>query len=257
MSNMTEAAEPQDWTSDDDAVLAALVARHRAASGGLMRAVGYLGGRAENMLDRLPQPVRTRVNEITESALRTAYATARMVGQSGLPDPGPWANTAAVTVAGAAGGAGGLPTALLELPVTIATMFGAIQRVAARHGFHPDDPDTRLACLSVFASGGPLDADDGSDSSFLASRVMITGATLQAVIATVVPRFGLLLGQKLAAQSMPVLGAFAGAGVNLAFIRYFEAMAEVRFGLARLSADRGRERVTAEFRRLAKTIPTA
>ena len=49
----------------------------------------------------------------------------------------------------------------------------------------------------------------------------ITGATLNRVIATVAPRFATVLGEKLAAQAVPLLGSVAGAGINYAFVRYY------------------------------------
>ncbi|MEZ5911609.1 MAG: EcsC family protein [Paracoccaceae bacterium] len=50
---------------------------------------------------------------------------------------------------GAAGGAGGLASALAELPVTVTMIFRAIQKVAAEHGFDPGAEDVRLECLGV------------------------------------------------------------------------------------------------------------
>lgn len=251
MPDVIPTAHEAAWTPENDAAVGALVARHRAASGGLMRAVIFFGRKAENFLDGLPDDWKSQIDRATSEALHSAYGAANSISRIGLPDPGSWANSAAVTVSGAVGGFAGLASAIVELPFAVTTMFGSIQRIAASHGFNPEDEATRLECLLVFGSGGPLEDDNGIDTSFLASRVALSGAGVHAVIATVAPRFAMVLGQKLAAQSVPVLGALAGAGVNLAFIRYFEAMAEVRFGLARLSAERGRERVTAEFRRLA------
>ena len=46
-----------------------------------------------------------------------------------------------------------------------------------------------------------------------------------------------MLGQKLAAQTVPVLGAVAGASVNYVFTRYYQQIAHVHFGLRRLAID--------------------
>jgi hypothetical protein len=39
------------------------------------------------------------------------------------------------------------------------------------------------------------------------------------------------LGQKLAAQTVPVLGAATGAGTNYTFVTYYTEIAHVHFGL--------------------------
>jgi hypothetical protein len=229
--------------------LAALAARHRDAAGLVMRAVNLVGGLAENRLERLPDPVKEMIEAATLRGLRLAYAAA---AYPAAPRTGRWANRVAVVCSGAAGGAGGLATAVVELPFTVATMFAALQRVAAAHGFDPADPAVRLECLQVFASGGPLADDDGVNTSFLASRVAVTGQTVHAALRAVVPRFAAALGQKLAAQTAPILGAAAGAGINLAFIRYYEEMAHVRFGLMRAAREVGEARARDLFARAVR-----
>jgi uncharacterized protein (DUF697 family) len=50
-----------------------------------------------------------------------------------------------------------------------------------------------------------------------------------------------VLGQKLAAQTVPVLGAAAGAATNYAYTRYYQDMAHVHFGLRRLAIEADRD----------------
>ena len=57
---------------------------------------------------------------------------------------------------GAAGGFGGLPTALAELPVTTAVLLRAIQGAAAAEGFDPASESVRFDCVEVFSAAGPL-----------------------------------------------------------------------------------------------------
>jgi len=59
-----------------------------------------------------------------------------------------------------------------------------------------------------------------------------------------------VLGQKLAAQSVPVLGAAAGAATNYAYTSYYQQMAHVHFGLRRLAIEAGRDHaeLIGEFR---------
>ncbi len=229
--------------------LEALAARHKAASGVGMQLMGFVGGNAENLLERLPDRIKDRLEGATRSALETAF-TAAARSRGVLSDRPDWLNTVLTTAMGAAGGAGGLATSLAELPVTTTVLLRAIQGIAAEHGFDPADEETRIDCIRVLAAAGPMASDDGADLGFLAARVTITGPGLRSVIARVAPRLSLVMGQKLAAQATPLLGAVAGAAVNYAFTSYYQEMARVQFGLRRLAEDRGlpREALTEALR---------
>ncbi|MHA7875747.1 EcsC family protein [Roseivivax sp.] len=237
---------PADLSADLDA----LARRHRCAGGVGLQLLNILGSQAENLIERLPDRVKDRLEGATERALETALQAAAR-SRTHLPDQQGWLNTALTTAMGAAGGAGGLPTALAELPVTTTVLLRAIQGIAAEHGFDPDAPEIRKECLLVFGSAGPLEADDGADMAFLSARVTLTGATVHGIIVRVAPRLATVLGQKLAAQTVPVLGAAAGAATNYAYTSYYQEMAHVHFGLKALSERSGRDRaeLVGELRR--------
>ncbi|MCE0503795.1 EcsC family protein [Roseivivax sp. GX 12232] len=237
---------PADLSADLDA----LARRHRRAGGVGLQLLNILGSLAENLIERLPDRVKDRLEGATERALETALQAAAR-SRTHLPDQQGWLNTALTTAMGAAGGAGGLPTALAELPVTTTVLLRAIQGIATEHGFDPDAPEIRKECLLVFGSAGPLEADDGADMAFLSARVTLTGATVHGIIARVAPRLATVLGQKLAAQTVPVLGAAAGAATNYAYTSYYQEMAHVHFGLKALSERSGRDRaeLVGELRR--------
>lgn len=220
--------------------LDALARRHRGASGPVMQVLGFLGGSAEGLVNRLPAGVRSGLEGATERALDTAMAAARR-SRGVVADRPDWVNTALATAMGAAGGFGGLPGALAELPFTVTMLLRAIQGIAAEHGFDPASDEVRLECLRVFASAGPLARDDGTDMGFFTAKVTITGTGLSGLIARVAPRLSVVLGEKLAAQTAPVLGAVAGAAVNYAFTSYYQEIARVHFGLKRLARDSGED----------------
>ncbi|MCT4370859.1 EcsC family protein [Yangia mangrovi] len=224
-----------------DAEIAALARRHRAAGGVGLQVLNIIGGKAENLLERLPDRVKERLEGTTAKALELALKAASG-SRRAVPDQKGWLNTALATAMGAAGGAGGLPTAMAELPVTVTVLLRAIQGIAAEYGFDPEMPEIKRECLSVFASAGPLEADDGAELGFLATRVTLTGATVHGLIGKVAPRLATAMGQKLAAQTVPVLGAAAGAATNYAYTSYYQQMAHVHFGLLRLSEQTGRPR---------------
>lgn len=232
-----------------------LAKRYRTASGPVMAAVNMVGSRIERQAGHLPDGVRQRVETVVEGALHRAYRLAGRTLGEGAETAEPEHRTAAV-LTGAVGGLGGLPSALAELPVTVTLIFRAIQKIAASYGYDPRDEAVRLECLQVFGAGSPLAEDDGVNSSFLGARVAITGPALNRVIAAVVPRLSIVLGEKLAAQAVPILGAVAGAGINYAFLNYYQQMAHVRFGLRRLE-DQGHQRLAliTAFRQAAAKPP--
>lgn len=243
-------------TPDREAVLDALAARYRAANGVGMQVLAVIGGQAENVLKRLPDPVSDQLDNLTFKALETSFNVAAR-SRAALPDQSDWLNTVVTMGTGAAGGLAGLPSAVAELPVTTTVILRAVQGIAAEHGFDLDEETTRLDCLQVFAAAGPLASDDGIDTSFLSMRLGLTGATLQGLISRVAPRLAAVLGQKLAAQTVPILGAVSGAAINYAFTSYYQDMARVTFGLRLLADELNEERtsVIAEFRRRVEGPP--
>ena len=242
-----------------EAELGSLAVRYRAASHNGIEVLNLIGAQADNLLDRLPPKVRSGLGDATAAALTHAMTAAHSSRQV-VGDQNAWVNTAVSSVLGAAGGVGGLPTALAELPVTTTLLLRAIQGVAVEHGFDASEENVQFDCIQVFSSAGPLAGDDGADIAFLSTRMMVTGATLQGLIARIAPRLAIVLGQKLAAQAVPILGAVAGAATNYAYTRYYQEIAHVHFGLRKLAidADRPLAELTAELARLMEApLPRA
>lgn len=240
---------PSQIKPDREAVLDALAARYRGANGIGMQVLALAGGQAENMLKRLPKSVSDQLDGLTRAALEASFDVAAR-SRVAFPDQRDWLNTVVAMGTGAAGGLGGLPSAVAELPVTTTVILRAVQGIAAEHGYDPSEDATRMDCLQVFAAAGPLASDDGMDTSFLSMRLGLTGATLQGLLVRVSPRLAAVLGQKLAAQTVPILGAVAGAGINYAFTSYYQDIARVNFGLRLLGEGLGedRESLIEDFR---------
>lgn len=239
----------QELPPEIAAELDRLARRFRQADGVGMQVLSMLGGQAEDLLGRLPMSVREGLDRATKRALEVAFDAA-FHSRGRIADRPDWLNTAATTAMGAVGGAGGLPTALAELPVTTTVLLRAIQGIASDLGFDVEDPVVRAQCLQIFAAAGPLARDDGTDLAFLSVRATLTGPAIHGIIARIAPRFGAVLGQKLAAQAVPVIGAAAGAATNYAFTSYYQEMARVYFGLRALARQNGTEveMLVREFR---------
>lgn len=233
----------------------ALALRQRKANGLLMRVINFAGGQVEDGLKLLPKGTRSQIEAAARSALTQSYEMASRsrgagwgaIGRSLSSDK---AHKVLGTISGALGGLGGLPTALAELPVATTVIFRAVQGVAEQYGEDPISAETRIECLRVFGSGGPGEQDDGVDTSFFGARLSLTGPALHGLIGKIAPRFATILGQKLASQAVPVIGAAAGAGTNYAFIDYYVEMAHVHFGLRQAVRTYGEDKVLAHFHKV-------
>ncbi len=73
-----------------------------------------------------------------------------------------------------------------------------------------------------------------------------------AFITLVASRFGLVVRQKIAAQSIPVVGALGGAAINYAFINHFQSVAQVRFTIRRLERKHGKDILCAAFEQIRR-----
>jgi hypothetical protein len=238
---------PAPLTDEARADIAALARRQRRAGGVLMKGILFVGGQVEDGMKFLPAPLRSQIEGAARNALRHSYDLAAKSRGEGVAAriAGDRVHKIMATLSGALGGLGGLATALAELPVATTVIFRAVQGVAAAH------EETRLECLRVFGSGGPQETDEGIDTSFVGARLSLSGAAVQKLIARVAPHFAAVMSQKLASQTIPVLGAAAGAGTNYAFMAYYVEMAHVHFGLHRLIRQHGEEAVLGLFHKIA------
>ena len=236
---------PSLLTPDPGPEISRLAARQLKANGPLIRLLNKFGGKIEDQMEHLPVGLRRQIERITTEALTRAVTVAGHGRHA--PDFGPRAAPALAALTGAIGGAGGIVTALAERPVTVTVILHTILRAAEAEGFDTGLPEVRAEALRVLMSGGPLAEDDGINTSFIGARMTLTGPALHSLLAKIVPGFATVLGQKLAAQSVPVLGALSGAGLNAAFLTHYRELAHIRFGLLRLTVLHGAEPVRAAF----------
>lgn len=244
--------EPPDEMLREVAALAAVA---RRANGPAFRALVALGSKAEAWMAGLPLPARQAIDQAARQLLSRLYQGAGRA-RANLPSAGPWGHGLTAAASGAAGGAMGLGTALVEMPAAVMVMFSAMQAAAEEAGFDPSSGEVRLICLDIFGSGAPGPGDDGVNSTFLGARLALNTASLQAVLSRILPAFSLMLGKTVASKALPVLGAVAGAGVNYAFTTYYQDVARVRFGVLKLERKFGREAVHHAFRaEFARKLP--
>ena len=235
---------------DLDSEILALAKALRRANGPLMSVINRIGGGLEAQMAVIPPKLRAEVERVTVSALLAAHGAAG-IGEK-LPGSGKRGTFLAAMATGAAGGSGGIMTSIAELPVTITVILHAIRAEALAAGFDPTEPGIRAACLEVFSAGSPLTSDDGLNTGFLSARLTLTGPAIQKLVAMVAPKLAAAMGQKLAAQAIPILGAVTGAALNAAYLNYYREIARIRFALMRLSVRHGAERVVDAFGRASE-----
>lgn len=239
----------------------------------VMRVATIVGKKISFATQLVPARAVEVVNKATGAAMRLAL-NAALASLNGKPlrDNSLRLHRAMVAASGAAGGALGLASLPVELPVSTGLMLRSIADIARAEGEDIANADTALACLQVFAldGRGAEPAADYTDSTYfalrglmarsiseaaryVASRSLIdeTAPVLVRFTTQVASRFGVVVSQKFLAQATPVLGALGGAAVNLAFIEHFQSLAKGHFTVRRLERFYGEELVKAEYSRMA------
>lgn len=246
------------------AELRAIAKLYRGAGGPIIKLSEYVGSKVEVYLKKVPGGGKKALEAMGGQALKVAYglagtshgdpdaATARGRMLSSFTGEG-WHRLAA-TASGAVGGAGGFATTMGDLALTTTLILRSIQQIAAEYGEDIADDEVRLRCLDVFGFGGPLAEDDEVESGLYGVRLAVRGKTLETVVRAILPRFGMAMSEKAAAQAVPIVGAIAGAAINHAFAGYYQKMAHVQFRLRRLEAAHGIEQVRACFERVDREL---
>lgn len=254
-----------------DAQRVLLDARARLERPGLAaRLTALLGAPIERGLELLPAGWQETIQRATraalEQALEVALATLDRPTGDALPAPATGWHRLAAGISGAAGGALGLVALPIELPISTVVLLRGIADVARSQGEDLSRPETRLACLEVFALGGRGRADDAAETGYFAVRAALGQAISEAtayaagrasaregapvlarLVALISERFGVVVGEKAAATLVPVVGALGGAAVNVIFIDHFTEIARGHFGVRRLERQYGAAAVRAAW----------
>ena len=257
-----------DLSAADQEALAAAVRRLESPS--LAGRLAARAGKPVGLIQRaLPAAASTAVATVARHALEHALEVALFSLKNRRLKGGRKLHSGLACTSGAIGGAFGLPALAVELPVTTTIMLRAIATIAQEEGEDLADPRTGLACLEVFALGASTANREMPESDYFAVRgqlaqgvgevadfaldkgVVREGApAVVRFLAQIASRFGIVVSQKIAAQTVAVVGAVGGAAVNLAFIEHFQDVARGHFTVRRLERVYGAEIVRAEYDRL-------
>jgi EcsC family protein len=252
--------------TDDDLVAldAAVAALERQ---GLAVQLSSLVGKPIELAGKvLPEGASRAISLAVTKGLDAALAVALRT-MTNEPRPGtPHLHKALAAASGALGGGFGLVSLPIELPISTTIMLRAIADIARSEGEDLGSPDTALSCVEVFALGGRDGVVDASESGYFVVRGVLARSVWEAArfiaergmvdqgapalvrfIAQLASRFGAVVTQKVVAQSVPVIGALAGAAVNYAFIDHFQTVARGHFTVRRLERVYGEDVVRGAY----------
>jgi len=231
------------------------------------KATNLLGAPIEKGLKALPDNFQQGIANATHAALRRALeiAVSTMDNEPGVKASNNF-HMGTAAVLGAIGGAGGLAALSIELPISTTVMVRSIIDIARSEGENIESIETQLACLEVFALGGPSTSDDGAETGYFAVRAALgkviadaaahiakrglskeAAPSLVRLIVRIGERFSIQVTPKAAAQLVPGIGAVGGAVVNTAFTDHFQKMARGHFIMRRLISTHGLETVQLAY----------
>ena len=234
------------------------------------RLSNYLGQPIEMLIDNLPAGSSDAINRATDQALRAALKIALTTLRPEQRLRSNRLHQITATASGVAGGAFGLPALAVELPLSTTIMLRSIADIARSEGEDLTTPAAQLACIETFALGGPRSDDDATESGYFAIRAVLAKTVSEAAayiakhgvatqgapmlvrfIAQIASRFSIPVTSKVAAQSVPVVGAVGGGVVNVLFIDHYQEMASGHFLVRRLERQYGSDVVRAVYNQIS------
>jgi hypothetical protein len=237
-----------------------LVARFSNFAGRPVELIGHV----------LPRAASKIIARASRAALRSALRLALTTLPNVPAKRGRLIHKVLAATSGALGGAVGIVSLPLELPIATTLILRSIAEIAQGEGEDFASPEAALACVQVFAlGGGRAESDNPAESSYFAVRAALAQSMSEAAhfvaeqgfvgqgapvlirfAAEIASRFGLVVSQKIAAQALPVVGALGGAVVNTAFMDHYQDIAHAHFTVRRLERTYGRETVRSAYEQI-------
>jgi EcsC protein family len=266
---MLQAAMPID-EDDMDALRVAVKLLERTSFASRLtnlvgKPVGFVG-RA------LPAGASQAVAAATTKSLKAAVKIALLTIRNEPQASSHLLHRTLAVASGAAGGAFGIFSLPLELPVSTIIILRSILDIARSEGENLTDPASSLACLEVLGLGSRVETADAANGNYFIMRGTLAKSVTEAaryiaergvveesapvlvrLITQIASRFGVVVTQKAAAQAIPVIGALGGAAVNYAFIDHFQSTARGHFTVRRLERKYGKDVVFDAYEQVRRT----
>lgn len=232
-----------------------------------------IGMPIEKALSALPGHWSNIVSRMTRKALEKTLNVALYSLDNKKLKPKNRTHKLLVSFSGGVGGVFGLSALAVELPISATIMLRSIADIARSYGENLNNLNSKLACLTVFAlsGGGVENASESADTSYYAVRSFLTKAlgdstnhiaihglskesapVLVQFINAVSTRFSVPISSKIAAQSIPIVGAISGASINWLFIQHYQKMAKAHFSIRFLERKYGEKVVESLYKDILK-----
>lgn len=235
-----------------------------------------IGMPIEKAMAALPGHWSNIVSRMTRKALQKALDTALYSLNKKPLKPKNKIHTLLAGISGAIGGTFGITALAIELPISATIMLRSIADIARSSGEDLDELESKMACLTVFALSGDKTipsskSPEAADTSYYAVRSFLTKALgdttnhitvhglskesapiMVKFINAVSARFSIPVSEKLAAQSLPIVGAVSGASVNYLFIKHYQKMAKAHFLVRSLERKYGNKVVKKKYKDIVK-----
>jgi EcsC protein family len=144
------------------------------------RLTNTLGKPIELIGSALPASVSQEITTAASKAIDMALQVALLTMQRKPRAASELLHKALATASGAAGGAFGIATLPIELPVSTIIMLRSIADIARSEGENLSDAETALSCVQVFALGGRAGSTDASESGYFAVRAILAKSVTEA-----------------------------------------------------------------------------
>jgi hypothetical protein len=195
----------------------------------------------------LPTQASQVIAKAAAKSLEGAFKLALLTIRKGRQPSSQLLHRTLAVTSGAAGGAFGIASLPVELPVSTIIILRSILDIARGDGENLTDPEATLSCVAVLGLGGRTETDDEVKSGYFVTRGVLAMSVTEAAR-------GVVVTQKTAAQAIPVIGALGGAAVNYVFIDHFQSVARGHFTVRRLERQYGKDIVFAAYEQLRQGL---
>ena len=225
-----------------------------------------LGRPIERGIEMLPTKWSKFIDKAVSNSLKKALDIAVKTIDFKVTSERKFAHKIAVATTGGIGGAFGLTTLAVELPISTGIMLRSIAKIAQANGEDLSDLSVRLSCIEVFAFGSNSKSDDATETGYYAVRAALAKTIADSAkyiaqkgiaekgapiitkfLMKISSRFGMVVSQKAVATAVPIVGGIGGATVNVLFIDHFQRIAEGHFIIRRLERKYGEDIVKHEY----------
>lgn len=243
-----------------------IIRRSRKALEGtpfIVRLTDKLGAPIERGMQSLPEKHQSKIAEVTSTSLRKALEAAVSTLDSAQREARKGLHMFAVAATGAIGGAFGIYSIAIELPISTTIMLRSIADIAREQEEDIRSEEVILQCLSVFSLGGKSSDAMGEPSYYVvraslatlisdaamylaskqSAKSVLTAPALITLISRIAARFNVQVSEMAMAQLVPIIGAAGGATVNTLFIEHYQDIATAHFSIRRLERKYGEEEV--------------